>query len=389
MTAVIDTAIDIFRVQFGDARDTHVGWAPGRINLIGEYTDINNGFVLPMTIDLGIAVVVRARTQPGMSLYADAFNDTSSFSLADTKFSELPLWARYVAGVAFLSLKSGCDFSGFDVVIYGNIPIGGGVSSSAALTTATAMAIQSATNWSMDPIATAKMCQAVEHRFAAVMCGIMDQMAVRLGKANSAIFIDCASLEWTRVPMEQNLHELLIVDSGVPRSLHESEYNARSVECGRAVEALRELGIPVNDLRGVSSDMLDGAADDIDRMLLRRIRHVVSENQRVVEGRRAIETRNYESFGKLMNESHESLRSEFEVSVRELDFITEIANKVNGVLGARLTGAGFGGNAIVLTEPGIAEHATATIQDQFSDCFGRIPRIHRVGQSTEAQGYRV
>lgn len=387
--ATIQKTLENFRGVFGIDADLHVGWSPGRVNLIGEHTDYNKGFVLPMAIDLGICAVLRVRARPGISIYADIDKKRVDVSLSTAEYTEMPLWARYIAGVAVLSIEHGAEFSGFDIAVNGNLPVGGGVSSSAALCTATAMAIQSAIDWSCSPLETAQLCQAVEHRFAGVQCGIMDQMACRMGRHHSALFVDCASLESMSVAIAPRRVEFLIVDSGVSRTLYNSDYNLRAMECRQAVEALQRIGVEIRSLRDVTIEVLDLAASELPKHLERRARHVVTENDRVTAARRALETQQFVTFGRLMNASHQSLRDHFEVSVDELDHIVAVANELEGALGARLTGAGFGGNAIVLCKNGSADAVTTAIRNAFETRFQRVPSIHHIKTTNEAEGYHL
>lgn len=386
MHSTVETTIGIFQEKFGDASDVHVGWSPGRINLIGEYTDLNKGFVLPMAIDLGICVVLRHRARPGITAYAKAYDEVVECHLLTPEYDDLPAWIRYIAGVAVLSQEKGCPISGFDIAVHGNLPNGGGVSSSAALTTATALAMHSSVEWSQPPLQTAEMCQVVEHRFAGVMCGIMDQIACVMGKVDSAVFIDCQTLEVLTVPLKPGRSEVLIVDSGVPRSLHATDYNARRTECASAVAAIQALGVSIESLRNVDAGAFASVRGRLNKTLQKRVQHVITENTRVFEARRALEVGALEDFGRLMNESHESLRTDFQVSIDELDHIVTTAKACKGVLGARLTGAGFGGNAIVLIEPASTDEVEFDIKSRFAERFGRVPQTHRVGQTNEAYG---
>ncbi len=387
MATTIDRTLKIFAAQFGSSQGAHIGWSPGRVNLIGEHTDYNKGFALPMAIDLGVCVIVRPRQQSGLTVFAELDRVTAEVSLGTAEFADMPRWARYVAGTAVLSRERGSMFRGFDVVVNGNLNIGGGLSSSAALCTATALALQSATQHTVSELDTARLCQAVEHRFAGVQCGIMDQMACRMGRTDHALFVDCESLESISVPMPSSGAHLLIVDSGVPRSLHASDYNLRRKECAQAVDALRESQPGIESLRQVTLDMLEGGATQLPDTLLRRSRHVVTENARVLAARAALEAGRLDDFGQLMTESHQSLRDDFQVSVAELDFIVATANELPGVLGARLTGAGFGGNVLILVEHDAENGAASSIAEAFSARFGRQPPTHCVAQTNPANGH--
>lgn len=387
MAETIEHTLRIFAAEFGSPDGAHIGWSPGRVNLIGEHTDYNKGFALPMAIDLGVCVVLRPRRKSGLTVYAELDRAAAEVSLGTAEFAEMPRWARYVAGTAVLSRERGSIFSGFDVVVNGNLNIGGGLSSSAALCTATALAVQSATRYTMSALDTARLCQTVEHRFAGVQCGIMDQMACRMGRADHALFVDCESLESVSVPMPSSGAHLLIVDSGVPRSLHASDYNLRRTECAQAVDAIRESQPGIESLRQVSPEMLERDVATLSDKLLRRARHVVTENARVIAARAALEGGRLDEFGRLMTESHVSLRNDFEVSVEELDFIVETANELPGVLGARLTGAGFGGNVLILVENeadgAVADH----ISTKFADRYDREPPTHCVAETNPASAY--
>lgn len=343
--------------------------------------------VLPLAIDLGICAAVRLRAKPGITAYAETYQETADFTLVTAEYTYMPKWASYLAGVAILSVEAGSEFSGLDVVVHGNLLNEAGLSSSAALTTAMAMAIQSSTGWSLSPVSTARLCQAVEHRFAGVQCGVMDQMACRMCQENSALFIDCATFEAITIPIPPGQAEILFVDSGVSRSLSTTDYNTRRHECEKAVLAIQSSGFNVKDLRGVTADMFEQAKPSMPTTLIKRSRHVLTENERVLASRSALEQEDFETFGQLMNESHDSLRFDFEVSVDELDHIVSSAIACDGVYGARLTGAGFGGNAIVLTKQGFSRDVERTIKQKFEERFGRVPRTHCIQGTNEAEGY--
>ena len=391
---VIEESKALFADKFGGGgdREVHVGWAPGRVNLIGEYTDLNQGYVLPMPIDQGICVVLGLRAEPGLSVYAHAFESSRAIALPAELPSQAetsPDWATFVLGVAQLCQRAGCAFQGFDAVIHSNLSSSGGVSSSAALTTAISMAIQSATQHFLEPLANAQLCQRVEHDYLGVMCGLMDQMACRLGRSQHALFVDCATNESENVPFPAEHAQLLIVNSGVSRTLYSSEYNARRLECGQAVEAIRGLGHELSSLRDASEALIERVAPQLDATLLRRARHVVSENARVLAAKAHLVGGQLQAFGELMFASHASLRDDFQVSVAELDEIVDAAKSCKGVLGARLTGAGFGGNAIVLMQPEHAAAISEAIVKRFSARFGSHPPTHLVGIGTAASGAQL
>ena len=399
MQAVIVQAQQLFAERFGAQGDTHIGWAPGRVNLIGEYTDLNQGYVLPMAIDQGICVVLRLREKPGLSIYAHAFEAEATIRLPGEPANEQvvqasaePDWSTFVLGVAQLCRRAGCALQGFDAVIHGNLSRAGGVSSSAALTTAISMAIQSATGHWLEPLANAQLCQRVEHDYMGVMCGLMDQMACRMGRSQQALFVDCLTNESTDLPFPMAQAHVLIVNSGVSRTLYSSEYNARREECAQAIAAIQKLGYEIDSLREVGDEMLPsissalGALGGLDAKLARRTHHVISENARVLQAKEALAAGRLPNFGQLMFASHASLRDDFEVSVPQLDTIVAVAQASPGVLGARLTGAGFGGNAIVLVEPAHSAEVSQRIQAHFLDNFGVSPHTHLVGAANPAKG---
>lgn len=386
MDAIVNRAADVFRRKYGTGGELHLGWSPGRINLIGEYTDLNMGLVLPMAIDLGIAAVMRLRDDGRVSACSTTFDEAAECTLVGPETGEQPKWARYVAGVARLCREAGCPLSGFELAIHANLPANGGVSSSAALTTALCMAIQSATGWSQTPITTARLCQRVEHRFAGVRCGLMDQLACRLGEAGGAVFIDCASLDTEIVPWNDEIVPI-VVDSGVSRSLHATAYNRRREECRMAVAAFNARGLSIESLREADLAALETLRPSLDAAIYRRCRHVLTENARVLDARRALRRNDLAEFGALMYRSHASLRDDFAVSVAELDHIVDTAGAGDGAIGARLTGAGFGGNAIVLTRDSAVAEVERHLKSRFAKRFGREPSMFSVGTTNPARGH--
>lgn len=392
MQEVVDEAQQRFVQRYGGWGDIHVGWAPGRVNLIGEYTDLNQGYVLPMAIDQGICVVLRLRSVPGLTLYAQSFAEERSISLP----AELPHqpyvnpdWSTFALGVSQLCAEAGCAVQGFDAVILSNLSKAGGVSSSAALTTALSMAIQSATSHWLEPLANAVLCQRVEHDYMGVKCGLMDQMACRMGQAEQALFVDCKDNSSQLLPFPAQQAHLLIVSSGVSRTLYSSQYNARRGECAEAVAAIQKCGHDIGSLRELSIEGLEPVLPSLAPNLGRRARHVVSENERVLQAKRDLAAGALQSFGAAMFASHASLRDDFEVSVVQLDEIVDAARECAGVLGARLTGAGFGGNAIVLMAPEYGAEIEQNIRARFASVFGAPPETHRVGAANPAAGFQV
>ena len=345
---------EAFRTRYGRDADG-VSEAPGRVNLIGEHLDYNEGLVLPAAIDRSVLVAYALRDDATVRVYSLDFDEEVSFSLSQPIVRDAEHgWSNYVRGVLAVLTAEGNTGSGLDIAVSGNVPIGAGLSSSAALEVATAGAVRAAWRLDIDDKRLALLCQRAEQEFAGVQCGVMDQLTSALGKEGCALLIDCRTL--TREPLslwlEETELELVIVDSGVARRLAESEYNKRREECA---EALRLLRTAIRDrtiaaLRDVTLDDLAKYSHVLSPALLRRARHVVTELQRVVDGVVALRQRDHPMFGELMNQSHASLRDDFQVSTPELDRLQALAKEQRGALGARLTGAGFGGCTVQLVE---------------------------------------
>jgi galactokinase len=339
-----------FRDRFGHAPEG-VAEAPGRVNLIGEHLDYNEGLVLPVAIDRRVRVAFARRDEAEVRAYAADFADEARFSLdgAIAREAERP-WSNYLRGVVWALREEGCTGCGLDLAVAGDVPIDAGLSSSAALEVAALGALRAAWGLELDGRRLALLAQRAEHEFAGVQCGIMDQLSAVFGATDCALLIDCRSLACEPVPLPLAARGLClaVVHSGVPRRLEASAYNRRREECAEALRLLQQA-LPqraLRALRDVTRADLDGAA--LPAVLRKRVRHVVTELARVEESVRALGAGDLEAFGRLMAASHESLRGDFEVSCPELDRLAELARAVRGVLGARLTGAGFGGCTVNL-----------------------------------------
>ena len=347
-----------FHKRFG-ARPSALVRAPGRVNLIGEHTDYNEGFVLPMAIDREVRMAVRPRNDGRVVVHALDVGETSEFELA--AFERGQGWAEYLKGVAWALHDEGFQIAGFDATMSGNVPRGSGLSSSAALELATARAFFSVSEFEWDPVRMARACQRAENEWLGVKSGIMDQLASALGQEGHALLIDCRSLQTTVVPLPPGV-ALLILDTATRRGLVSSAYNERREQCEAAA---RQLGVA--SLREVSLEQLK-FDPPLEAVLLKRARHVVSENARTRDAAAAMRAGDTELLGRLMNESHGSLRDDFEVSSPALDAIAGCARSRPGCFGARLTGAGFAGCAVALVEaeeaPAIARSVTECYQMQ-------------------------
>ena len=346
-----DALAAAFRARFGRPPEG-LAEAPGRVNLIGEHTDYNQGFVLPVAIDRTIAVAFAPREDGRVRAYSLDFDQEDEFPLADIRRQEGHCWANYVRGVAVVLQEAGHRLTGLDVVIQGDVPIGAGLSSSAALEVATLGAFVTAAGLALADRDKALLAQRAENEFVGVACGVMDQMAAVFGRADHALLIDCRSLETEAVSLNLDAHGLRIVvaNTGVRRALSASAYNQRRQECKRAAEllsALLTMRRP-HSLRDVTLDDVTIHERSLPEPLARRARHVVSENARVLATVDALRRGDLAEVGRLLYASHESLARDYEVSSPELDLMVELARSLEGVVGARMTGAGFGGCTVNL-----------------------------------------
>lgn len=353
--------------------------APGRVNLIGEHTDYNEGFVLPVAISLVVELTCEKNLAPtrNITAYAKEYHEKQSFSLDKLQpVQGVPGWVDYIRGVCWALENEGCKLEGATLKIESNIPVGAGLSSSAALELATAGALAAANSCNLSPAELALLCRKAENEFVGVQCGIMDQYAVALGQEDRALYLDCRSLAYELIPLKLKDHQLLVVDSRVERTLSTSAYNRRREECEEAVQKLAVIyRSNLQALRDVSLDQVGAAKSKLPEVLYRRSRYVVEENNRVKEAVNALKSGALDKFGCLMTLSHAGLRDLFEVSCPELDLIVDTAMQVDGVLGARMTGAGFGGCALVLLENKTVDSVKAQIGAAFTDLNWRRPHF--------------
>jgi galactokinase len=373
-TAAIKTE---FARTFGDGgRRVHVIRAPGRVNLIGEHTDYNEGFVCPMAIEPEVRVVCRARDDGIVRLASTAFpGQVAEFSVEKKIERGDPTWTNYIRGVAAELEAAGIPLTGMDALIDNTLPVGGGLSSSAAIEVGTGLAFLTLAGVEMDRDRLALICQKAEHEFAGVPVGIMDQMIVATGKAGHATQYDCRSGARQFVKIDPNDLRVVIVNSMVKHELTGGEYAKRRKQCEEGVAYFQRQypGANIRALRDVSMKMIHEAQGKLDDLILRRSRHVVSENLRTIEAATALAQDKYERAGQLMVESHRSLRDDYEVSCAELDFLSEEAMTVKGVYGARMTGGGFGGCIVALTQPRSVEALEAHLGRVYEAKFGKKP----------------
>ena len=372
-----------FTATFGDDNDLQVIMAPGRVNLIGEYTDFNEGFVFPMTVDRGVYVGIRGRTDQQVRVFSSRFGELIEYQLDEFEQPDSGHWSCYVLGVVEELRVLGLVPHGFDTVIDGNLNLGAGLSSSAALETATALALQALFDFDMSRVDVATLCQRVEHRYAGVMCGIMDQFASGLGRSGHALLLDCRTLSNVNIPLNLGDHRIVIISSEVKRELASSAYNDRRLQCEEGVALFKQYDPTIVSLRDVTADLFDAYGDQLSEVVFRRCRHVITENARVLDASAALAADELAQFGRLMTASHNSLRDDFEVSCDELDYLVDIANGTEGVLGSRMTGAGFGGCTVTLIHMDAVEILRANLP-AYNDRFDLNPEIFVLQRNLEA-----
>ena len=368
-----------FRNRFG-REPSVVARAPGRVDLLGAHVDYNEGWVLPVAIDRHVLVAASPAAGTETRIVALDFEGEGAFDLAALPEpaalrSTGPPWLAYPAGVAWVLLRAGHRLRGLDAVFAGNLPIGAGMSSSAAVETAFLLAWESASELSLERRARAELGRRAENDYVGVACGIMDQFTSVHGAADHAVLLDCRSLDHELVPVPSGA-VILVADSGVRRELAGSEFNTRRRECEQAVAWLRRSLPGVRALRDVSPDELERHADGMPEVPRRRARHIVGECARVLEGAGALRRGDTAAFGQAMRRSHESSRELYDVSLPELDLLAETAWSRPGCRGARVIGAGFGGCVAALADRDAAGDVQAAVRTEFTRRFGRVPAVH-------------
>ena len=372
-----------FESTFGDDQDVIVAMAPGRVNLIGEYTDFNDGFVFPMTVDRGVYFAIRARSDKRVRVASVRYGELVEYELDEFEAPKPGSWSSYVLGVIEELRQRGLLTRGFEAVVDGNLNLGAGLSSSAALEVATAVSLQQVFGFDMDRVDMVKLCQHVEHNYANVLCGIMDQFACGIGRAGHALLLDCRSLDYDNVPVELVDYRVVILSSEVKRSLASSAYNTRRAECQAGVEHFSLFDDSIRALRDVSGELFEKRNDGLSPVVRRRCRHVVSENQRALDGAAALKAGQLDRFGELMKASHRSLRDDFEVSCPELDVLVKLANETDGVLGSRMTGAGFGGCTVSIVHKDAVESLVENLAE-YTATFNLTPGVFVLEGNLEA-----
>ena len=372
---IITQARDAFASVFEGQADVVVQ-APGRVNLIGEHTDYNEGFVFPAAIDRWAVVAARSRADSRVRIYSAMHEEVAEFGVDDVLEAQ-GSWADYPKGVVREFQKLGHSLCGFDAAIVGNVPMGAGLSSSAAVEMAVGMGLVALNRIEISGPDLALLGQRAENHFVGVNCGIMDQFISANGQAGHALFLDCRDLSFELVPLFGDDVQIVICNSGVTRGLTDSAYNDRRSACESGVSRLaRAMGTDIRALRDVSMEVLDVYGGALSETVLKRCRHVITENERTQRAVALLKDGDLSGFGQLMVASHESLRDDYEVSGKELDLLVEIALNVPGVFGARMTGAGFGGCTVNIVERDAVPALTDAINNRYPRATGLTPEIY-------------
>jgi galactokinase len=369
--------VNLIRDQFEQHYGIHprlIVRAPGRVNLIGEHTDYNDGFVFPAAIDRATYVAARPRDDNKVHMVAVDLGDEDEFELDNIEFSTAHSWSNYVRGVAKALLVAGHQLGGANVLISSDVPRGSGLSSSAALEVATGYTFQLLSHLNILGEELALLAQGAENTFVGVQCGIMDQFISALGRQDHALLLDCRDLSYRPIPLPPDA-KIVVCDSHMPRSQAGSAYNQRRKDCDQAVELFKQWYPKTIALRDITVEQFQAHESDLPEPVRARARHVITENDRAVRGAAALESGDVATFGQLMNESHISLRDDYEVSIPEMDLLVAAAQTVPGCYGSRLTGAGFGGCTVSLVQEQQVEQFKRDVAAAYLEKTGRETTI--------------
>ena len=369
----------VFTEKFGD-QETKAYFSPGRVNLIGEHTDYNGGHVFPCAISLGTYALVADRTDTKTRIYSMNLADQGviEFDMAGLSYDKAKNWANYPMGVVCVFEQAGHSCShGFDILVNGTLPNGSGLSSSASLEVLTAVILNDAFGFGLDMVEMVKLSQKAENAFVGVNCGIMDQFAVGMGKKDCAILLDCNTLDYRYSKIALKDASIVISNTNKPHSLASSAYNVRRAQCEHALNELKEVKPELNALGELSNEEFNKLAGHISESLERqRARHAVCENNRTLEAVAALESDDVEKFGQLMNDSHFSLRDDYDVTGKELDTLAELAWQQEGVIGSRMTGAGFGGCTVSLVRNDAIPAFKENVGKAYTEKIGYAPSFY-------------
>jgi galactokinase len=349
--------------------------APGRVNLMGEHTDYNDGFVMPVALEFYTYVAIGPRKDRQIHLRSLDFKESREFDLSAKVAGPSGDWSDYVRGVAAVLDAATHRISGANLVIKGEVPMGAGLSSSAAVEVSSALAFLAISGIELDRAEVARLCQRAEHEYAGTKCGIMDQFISCFGRANHALLLDCRDLTYKMLKIDEQVR-IIICNTKVRHELASGEYNRRRADCEAGVRYLQQHLPAVRALRDVTLEELDRYGESLPEITFRRCRHVISENTRVLAAAKALQSVDLREFGRLMAESHRSLRDDYEVSCPELDIMVEIAQKIRGVFGARMTGGGFGGCTVNLVRADAVEEFHKTVAREYQAAVGLRPDIY-------------
>ena len=369
-----ETVLKKFEELFGDANGVNVYFAPGRVNLIGEHTDYNGGHVFPCALTIGTYAAVRKRADRKLNFYSMNFEELGIMesSLDDLTPSDAAGWTNYPKGVMWAFAERGMKMDcGLDIVLNGNIPNGSGLSSSASLEVLTGYYLRDLYGFDVTNIDLAKIGQYSENNFNGMNCGIMDQFASAMGKKDHAIFLDTADLSYEYAPLVLNGAKIVVTNSNVKHSLVNSEYNVRRSECEKALEELQTV-VKINGLGDLTEEQFEANKTAIkDEVRIKRAKHAVYENQRTIRAVEALKKNDLVLFGQLMNASHVSLRDDYQVSCDEIDVLVEEAWKVDGVIGSRITGGGFGGCTVSIVKDEAVENFKEKVGTAYQQRVGK------------------
>ncbi len=358
--------------------------SPGRVNLIGEHTDYNNGFVLPAAIDKAVYFAIAPREDDTCFLYAVDLDDSFEFRISNLESSD-KIWPNYLMGVVDQLNKSGYKISGFNCVFGGDIPIGAGLSSSAAIEAGLAFSLDHIFNLNIDKLSLVKLSQKAENEFVGVKCGIMDQYINIFGKKGNVLQIDCESLNYKYYPFDFENVSIVLFDTCVSHSLASSEYNQRRKECSIGVEVIKKDYPEVRSLRDVSVKLINEYKTKLDPVVFKRCKYAVEENERLLNACVSLTKGDLREFGKFMNETHDGLSNDYEVSCKELDYLVNLTKDSENVYGSRMMGGGFGGCTINLVENNAVDSVSEKVKKAYTEKFGFEPKIYctKISNGTE------